>query len=163
MRPSSCRSTYNMCYSANYSTSYSKALRLGPTTTEAEVIHNNRAHANLKLESYNAALEDSTFISKPEDRSEKALYRGAQALYGMERFDDCARLLVVLIKKFPGCSSATKELSRVQQRLGEQRHGKYDFNRMYVATKSRPPKIDCATFTGPSWPLSLGQDSCTSN
>ena len=113
------------------------------------MLHNNRAHTNLKLEAHDAALEDSTFISNPENRSEKALYRGSQALYNQGRFDECARVLAVLTKKFPGCATFTKELSRLQQRLGEQRNGTYDFERMYAATKARPPKVDCATFTGP--------------
>ena len=90
-----------------------------------------------------------SFVPELEKRSEKALYRGAQALYNLERYEESAKTLQILLEKFPASEPGKLELSRVRLRLSEQETGNYDFNKMYEATKLRPPLVDCATFRGP--------------
>ncbi|CAG8983418.1 hypothetical protein HYALB_00000586 [Hymenoscyphus albidus] len=87
---------------------YSRALRSSPTSAEQEFLHNNRALANLRIEAFDAALSDVSFVSNPNDRSEKGLYRGALALYGLG-------------------TAGKQELERTRLRLLEQENGVYDF------------------------------------
>ncbi|KAK2627525.1 hypothetical protein QTJ16_003491 [Diplocarpon rosae] len=119
-----------------------------PTPLEAEIIHNNRALVYLRLQQYDAALRDSSFIPNPENRSEKALYRGSLALYNLGRYAECRKLLQILTSKYPTSESGKYELARVQLRLHEQKSGVYNFKKMYKAVKLRPPLIDSATFVG---------------
>jgi len=128
---------------------YSKALKANPTHAEAEVIHNNRALSFLKLGKYDAALEDVAFVPDIKARSEKALYRGALALYNLRRFKDSLRHLRTLLSNFPDNPLARQEMARVKLRIEEQEMGKYNFTEMYIYAKLRPPHIDCATFIGP--------------
>ncbi|CAG8958015.1 hypothetical protein HYFRA_00000358 [Hymenoscyphus fraxineus] len=128
---------------------YSRALRSSPTPAEQEVLHNNRALANLRIEAFDAALSDVSFVSNPNDRSEKGLYRGALALYGLGRFKEGHEILRILIDKYPNSTTGKQELERTRLRLLEQENGAYDFETMYKATKLRPLQIDCATFRGP--------------
>ncbi|KAH7407333.1 hypothetical protein BKA64DRAFT_705742 [Cadophora sp. MPI-SDFR-AT-0126] len=128
---------------------YTAALDASPIFAEAEVIHNNRALAHLTLKQYDAALQDTTFISDPVARSEKALYRGSLALYNLSRFQEALELLQILLNKYPASQSGTFELSRVKARLKEQNTGIYNFKKMYKAAKMRPPLVDCASYIGP--------------
>lgn len=116
--------------------------------SEAEVLHNNLALCYLKLEKYDKALSAATFIPSLEKRSEKALYRGSLALYGLRRFTECLEYLNFLVTKFSGSALGKLELARVQLRYNEQERGDYNFKRMYKEAKQRPPKIDAATFVG---------------
>lgn len=128
---------------------YSKALKADPTHAEAEIIHNNRALSYLKLGKYDAALEDVAFVPDLKARSEKALYRGALALYSLGRFTDSLQHIRTLLSKFPNNPLGKRELERTRLRVEEQETGKYNLKKMYKAAKSRPPLVDCATFVGP--------------
>jgi hypothetical protein len=90
-----------------------------------------------------------SFIAKLEDRSEKALYRGGLALYGLQRFDEAAEVLRVLETKFPEIAAGKHELARTLLRIKEQKTGVYNWKKLYMASQLRPPKIDSASFTGP--------------
>lgn len=129
--------------------SYTAALECSPTPAEAEVIHNNRALAHLRVGHYDAALRDAAFIEDPNERSEKALYRGSLALYNLGRFSECHETLKILTAKFPVSDAGKFELGRVQLRMKEQKDGIYDFTRMYRAATRPPHRLDCATFIGP--------------
>jgi hypothetical protein len=94
-------------------------------------------------------LEDVSFIPELEKRSQKALYRGALALYELQRYGEAIDMLQILVQNFPESAPGRHELSRAQLRLAEQKTGNYDFTRIHKATKLRPPRIDCATFKGP--------------
>jgi hypothetical protein len=67
-----------------------------------------------------------SFITKLEDRSEKALYRGGLALYGLQRFDEAAEVLRVLETKFPESAAGKHELARTFLRIKEHKTGVYD-------------------------------------
>lgn len=58
---------------------YSRGLRSSPSVEEEVILRNNRALANLRIEAYDAVLEDVSFIPALADRSEKVLYRGGLA------------------------------------------------------------------------------------
>ena len=109
----------------------------------------NRALANLKLRQYDAALLDAGCSPPDVKPLEKGLYRAARALYELGKFQDCYDTLNILLKEYPGNEEGRKELSRVKNRLIEQKHGRYDFKTMYAATKIRPLYLDHATYIGP--------------
>lgn len=115
---------------------------------EAELIHNNRALAYLRLDRFDAVLDDVSIIPNANDRSEKALYRGALALNNLSRYTESLELLQILTRKYPASEPGAFELSRANLRLKEQHTGIYDFKKMYKATRSRPPTVDCATYVG---------------
>ncbi|PVH83807.1 SET domain-containing protein [Cadophora sp. DSE1049] len=128
---------------------YTAALDTSPTSAEAEIIHNNRALAHLRLKQYDAALRDTAYIADPSARSEKALYRGSLALYNLSHFQEALKLLQILLNKYPASRSGGFELSCVKARLKEQNTGVYNFRKMYKSAKLRPPLVDCATYIGP--------------
>ena len=134
--------------SSDNSCRYSRALRSSPTLEEEEILH-NRALANLRIESFDAALDDVSFISNPQDRSEKGLYRGALALYGLRRFKEALEILEILIRKYPESAPGKYELSRTRLRVAEQESGVYDFKTLYKAAKLRPPRMGNASCKGP--------------
>ncbi|EDO02331.1 hypothetical protein SS1G_04807 [Sclerotinia sclerotiorum 1980 UF-70] len=126
------------------------ALKCHPTAETAKIISLNRALAYLKDGSFDAALADTECMISPTDASEKALYRGGQALYGLGRFSECHDIFEHFCKKFPNSSVATAELKRVRCRLAEQQSGIYDFESIYKEiSTTKPPHLDHATFLGP--------------
>jgi hypothetical protein len=128
---------------------YTLALQCPTTSEEARTIRLNRALTNLKLRQYDAALLDTDCSPTDVKPLEKGLYRAARALYELGRFQDCCNTLNILIKEYPGNEEAQKELSRVNDRLIEQKHGRYDFKAMYAATNISPLHLDHATYIGP--------------
>ncbi|KAL2073601.1 hypothetical protein VTL71DRAFT_10927 [Oculimacula yallundae] len=129
--------------------SYTAALATSPARDEAEVIHNNRALAYLRAKMYDSALADTAFVQELEHRSEKALYRGALALYSLGRYHEAFGTLQVLTAKFPASKAGASELLRIQARMDEQDRGVYNFKKMHKASRLRPPIVDCATHIGP--------------
>ncbi|TVY93518.1 Histone-lysine N-methyltransferase [Lachnellula willkommii] len=128
---------------------YQRALRSSPNQEEAEILHNNKALANLRIEAFDSALDDVSFIANPEDRSEKGLYRGALALYGLRRFKEALEMMEILVRKYPESAPGKCELDRTRLRVAEQESGVYDFKALYKATKFRPPLMDNASYSGP--------------
>ncbi|KAE8442535.1 hypothetical protein EG329_003250 [Mollisiaceae sp. DMI_Dod_QoI] len=128
---------------------YSRALRSSPTLQETEILHNNKALANLRIEAFDAAFDDVSFISNPQDRSEKGLYRGALALYGLGRYKEAIEVLEILLRKYPDSVPGKDELDRSRLRFAEQQSGVYDFKTLYKAAKLRPPRMDNASYQGP--------------
>ena len=129
--------------------SYTSALKCCNSTEERKLILNNRSLAYLKLGYYDAALDDTGCIPTKVPESEKSLYRAAQALYELGRFQECHDLLQVLLRDYPHNESGKAQMRRVTERMIEQKHGRYDFTKMYAAVKSDSPILDCATFVGP--------------
>jgi hypothetical protein len=76
--------------------------------------------------------------------------RSARALYGLERYPECAAVLEDLDARFPGKRSTRSFLDRAVARCIEQNIGHYDFTELYKQVEERrPPLLDCATFIGP--------------
>lgn len=110
----------------------------------------NRSLALLKAKNFDAALADlEPMVSCPKPL-EKALYRKAQALYNLQKFEECCEVLKILRSEYPENVESKKELLRATKRLREQKSGTYKFNQLYMeAAKLRPPHLDHATYIGP--------------
>ncbi|KAI9055046.1 hypothetical protein LZ554_000012 [Drepanopeziza brunnea f. sp. 'monogermtubi'] len=125
---------------------YSKALRSNPSSEEKDILHRNRALAFLRIEAYDAALDEISCLAKVE---EKGLNRQALALYGLGRFEEALKLLQTLVSTYPDSAIGKQELARCRLRLAEQENGVYDFQALYQAAKRRPPRVDIASYRGP--------------
>lgn len=85
----------------------------------------------------------------------KALHKATQALYGLQRFQECCDVLKVLCIVCEGedknFEAVSELLGHVKCRLNEQKRGrtKYNFEAMYKDAESVPPIIDYATYKGP--------------
>ncbi|KAH6676847.1 hypothetical protein B0J14DRAFT_616227 [Halenospora varia] len=131
---------------------YTTALESHPCTSEAKVIHRNRAHASLQVGQFESALVDVfyPFLETTAIQNEKALFRAAKALYALKRFRECAETLKELSQDYPNNQLGKIEVQKVNIRLTEQDEGAYDFNTMEKeAERTRPPLLDHATFIGP--------------
>lgn len=129
---------------------YSKALSCQVTSQEVEIIRRNRSLAYLKTKQFDAALSDTGYPSFGKSSSEKALFRAAEALYHLTRFEDCLEVLQNLCKKFPSNEEAVIALERTKRRCLEKSNGVYDFKLLQTeAKKLRPPHLDHATYIGP--------------
>ena len=114
------------------------------------MIKRNRSLAHLKTKQFDAALLDTGFPDFGSEPSEKALFRAAEALYSLSRFDECRDVLETLCAKFPNNQRGSVVLARAQARCLEKYTGKYDFKLLRrEAKKLRPPQLDHATYIGP--------------
>ncbi|CAO2647207.1 Nn.00g081290.m01.CDS01 [Neocucurbitaria sp. VM-36] len=133
---------------------YTNALAQRTTEKQIEVLKRNRALAYLKTKQFDAALLDTGFPNfgpdPSEKPSEKALFRAAEALYFLERFQESYEILELLCMKFPSNKQATIVLDRARKRLSETSTGDYNFKLLQAeAKKLRPPQLDHATYVGP--------------
>jgi hypothetical protein len=114
------------------------------------LIKRNRSLAYLKTRQYDAALADTGFPTFSEKLSEKALFRAAEALYHLARYDDCRQILEKLRESFPTNKEAMAALTRAQHRCAESSTGQFDFKLLQAeAKKHRPAHLDHATYVGP--------------
>ncbi|KAF1942738.1 SET domain-containing protein [Clathrospora elynae] len=129
---------------------YSNALLQEATLERIKVIKRNRSLAYLKTKQFDAALSDTGFPSFGPDPTEKALFRAAEALYFLERFNECRVVLETLCAAFPDNRQGLIVLARTRGRCREESTGDYDFNLLQrEAKKLRPPHLDHATYIGP--------------
>jgi hypothetical protein len=114
------------------------------------VIKRNRSLAYLKTKQYDAALADTGFPSFNGEHSGKRLFRAAEALYYLARYDECRQTLEQLCEIFPANKEAATALTRAQRRCAECTTGEFDFKLLQAeAKKHRPPHLDHATYVGP--------------
>lgn len=110
----------------------------------------NLALTNLRSYRFNAALADVDLVLSSSPISEKALFRKAQALYNLRRFEASSEVFRVLVQEYPANADAKRESQRAIRRLAEQESGVYPFKQLQLeATKRTPPCLDRATFVGP--------------
>jgi hypothetical protein len=129
---------------------YSTALAQSATPCEIEIIKRNRSLAYLKTKQYDAALSDTGFPDIDEEASEKTLFRAAEALYHLTRFEDCHKVLEKLCKLFPDNKQAVAVLDRARRRCAESSTGNFDFKILQAEAKKHcPPHLDHATYIGP--------------
>ncbi|KAK5050943.1 hypothetical protein LTR84_003502 [Exophiala bonariae] len=129
---------------------YTKALEGCPTAEEAQILRLNRALAFIKSKHFDGALSDLDSASKIQKPNEKALFRNASALYGLERYRDCCETLKTLCLEYPKNGEARAELTRAINRLAEQKYGRYSFSQLYKKVSIDGPRLlDQATFIGP--------------
>lgn len=71
-------------------------------------------------------------------------------MYELGRFKESQTVLTTLLAQYPGSEAAIRELRRVEKRVGEQDHGRFDFLAMQKAAAAEsPPCLDVATYVGP--------------
>ncbi|KAL3465439.1 hypothetical protein BJX64DRAFT_297184 [Aspergillus heterothallicus] len=130
---------------------YSKALDSSPSIEQAIAISLNRTLTNLRTHQFTAALRDLEVVCMPDKTpSEKGLFRKAQALYHLQRFQESCDVHQILSKEYPDNAAARTEFDRARARLLEHQIGKYPFKHMQLEAKERrPPVLDRATFIGP--------------
>ncbi|KAK3339820.1 TPR domain protein [Lasiosphaeria hispida] len=129
---------------------YTRALDCSPMAEERQTIQLNRALAFLKAEAFDAALADVEPAATSSKPPEKALFRKAQALYGLQRFRECCDVITALRLAYPSNDAAKDLLGRAIGRLAEQTSGRYNFNNLRAeASRLRPPHLDRATYIGP--------------
>lgn len=129
---------------------YTAAMLQKPTSDQRDVLRRNRALAYLKTKQFDAALTDTNFPDFGPQPSEKALFRAAEALYGLRRFEETRQVLETLTDSFPGNSRARDVLEHARNRCLEQSSGQYNFKGLQAAVrKCRPPQLDHATYIGP--------------
>ncbi|KAH6642926.1 hypothetical protein C7974DRAFT_386403, partial [Boeremia exigua] len=129
---------------------YSRAMSRKTTSERIKIIKRNRSLAYLKTNHYDSALSDTGFPDFGPTPAEKALFRAAEALYFLQRFDECNRVLKTLCTEFPNNKQAKAIFDRVQSRRTEVSSGNYNFGLLQKeAKKLQPPQLDHATYMGP--------------
>lgn len=114
------------------------------------MIKRNRSLAYLRTKQFDNALSDTGFPNFGLKPSEKALFRAAEALYFLQRFEECSRVVDTLCSHFPNNRQAVVVSNRAQSRCSEARGGDYDFKLLQrEAKKLQPPQLDHATYIGP--------------
>lgn len=130
--------------------SYTKGIAAGEDIIK--ILKLNRSQAFLSIGYHDKALKDSNHVLQSDPTNEKALIRGANALYMARKFEDCKSRLLLSLRTYPKNKQAKAILLKVYLRLQEGRTGKYNFEEMRKLTLNRqmgPVKLDCADFVGP--------------
>ncbi|KDQ09015.1 hypothetical protein BOTBODRAFT_191346 [Botryobasidium botryosum FD-172 SS1] len=128
---------------------YTKGLEVDPG---AYVLVLNRAAAYIRLEYFQAALADATTVLSIEtissDEKKKALYRAAQAEYGLSHY-------AIALGRFEECRSFSPDgaemepwIARCQERIRESTTGVYDWVRIFKEDQAGEI-VDAAEFIGP--------------
>lgn len=126
--------------------SYSRALLHARMEADMEIIRLNRCFARLQLQCFDAALEDANAVLTNSATCEKALFRKAEALYGLRQFKEAEEILDRLTILFPLNKTACQRLEHVRSRLQELA-GIYDFSEM-LREKFEPTGLDRASYIG---------------
>ena len=79
------------------------------------------------------------------------MFRAAEALYSLQRFDECRSILEALLSKFPNNKQAKDTYDRVRSRQVEVSSGVYDFGLLQQEAQKlrKSPQLDHATYIGP--------------
>ncbi|KAG8995509.1 hypothetical protein FRB90_000168 [Tulasnella sp. 427] len=130
--------------------SYGRGLARFPASS---VLRLNRAMAYLQLRFFGAALMDcETALENKEllgSLKPKALFRAAQALYGMGRWDQAERRFTEMELEHPTEVNACKKwVEKCRYRMKESTEGKYDWVTMYQNVQMGGV-LDVADYTGP--------------
>lgn len=89
----------------------------------------NRSVFYLKTNQFDSALADAESGLKNQNniKKEKGFYRKAEALYNLQRYQECHDILKVLCAEYPSLAEAQVKLKQTLTRLEEQNSGQYDF------------------------------------
>ena len=137
---------------------YTAALALSPSETLTQDLHRNRAHVNLLLSQFPAALADAlaSLIPSPTDPratelNSKAYFRAATAAYSLADFADARAYFAKQLELMPSDKGAAANLARTDARLREADNaGAYDFARMKKSVAAGRGRVDAASFDGPT-------------
>lgn len=114
-------------------------------------LYRNAARAELELKQFDEAKTDAfAAVSDGADSSlanldVKAYFRAGLASYNLEHFDDAEIYYRALLELDKNDADGGRELVKVQRRLGERRHGNFDFDTV-IKTSLRNPHIDAAKY-----------------
>ena len=129
---------------------YTRGLASISSGTNTTILRLNRAAALLKLEHYEAAIDDCRKILELDAQNEKALYRAAKAFYALGEYDQAWVKMQLYARVTANREEAENELKSVRDRLNETQSGTYDWNIMIAeAKKSSTPRVDHASYIGP--------------
>ncbi|KAG8909175.1 hypothetical protein FRC01_007094 [Tulasnella sp. 417] len=129
---------------------YSTGLRRTPFS---QVLRLNRAMTYLKLGHAGAALSDCSHAlgqqELPSSLRVKALYRKAQALYGLGRWAEAETAFEATASEFPSeAASCEPWVERCRKRRQENETGSYNWLEMYAASLSKARRLDVADYKG---------------
>lgn len=122
-------------------------------TPSSQVLRLNRAMTYLKLGHAGAALSDCNHAlahtGLPPSLRVKALYRKAQALYGLGQWGEAETAFRVTSSEFPseGVSCATW-VEKCHKRRQETELGNYNWLEMYATSLSNTKRLDVADYKG---------------
>ncbi|KAF2010165.1 SET domain-containing protein [Aaosphaeria arxii CBS 175.79] len=129
---------------------YTNALVSSTDPDAIAIIKRNRSLAYLKTHQFDAALLDSGYPNFGPKPSEKALFRAGEALYSLQRFEECRQVLETLHTEYPQNPLAKPKLERAQNRYVEMDTGVYNFKAMQRDVHDHnAPDLDYATYIGP--------------
>ncbi|OAP63652.1 hypothetical protein AYL99_02879 [Fonsecaea erecta] len=132
---------------------YTKALDCSSTAEETDAPKINRARAFLRTNRFEAALRDPESLSSLQKAAEESLFYKAQALYSLQRFRECSKVLETICLEglgYPENLIAKDQCARTIHRLAEQESAGYSFEELRTeAAKLQPPLLDRATYVGP--------------
>ena len=92
---------------------YTKAVKVGEKHKELPIFYKNRAAAYLKLEDFNAALNDCNESLKLVPKDPKALFRRAQAYEALKKFEEAYKDATDLFKEDPTNQSVQPMLKKL--------------------------------------------------
>lgn len=99
---------------------YTKAISLAPRDSrELSVFYKNRAAVHLKFERYNEAVEDCNKSLEIVPTDPKALYRRAQALESLERYEEAYRDARQILNDDPNNKAIQPVLERLHKIVQE--------------------------------------------
>lgn len=136
---------------------YTSALALSPSETLTQDLRRNRAHVNLLLSQFPAALADAlaSLIPSPSDPrstelNSKAYFRAATAAYSLADFANARAYFAKQLELMPADKGAAANLARTDARLREAETGAYDFARIKKGVAAGRLRVDAASFDGPT-------------
>lgn len=137
---------------------YTRGLESDPS---AYILLLNRSAAYVRLEYFVAAIVDATAVLDVEnlsrDHKMKALYRTAQAEYGMGRYDAALTTFTRCVEIVPEYRDIDGWIARCHERVRESQTGVYDWTRVYKEVQTVGNKVDVSEFIGP---IQVGISAC---
>ncbi|OAL04678.1 SET domain-containing protein [Phaeosphaeriaceae sp. SRC1lsM3a] len=138
---------------------YSEGLKIAnehEIESLAQDIARNRAYVSLLLGQLDGVLEDAkaSLIHGDDQRSKdldsKAYFRAGSAAYTLAQYPLAQKLFEEQQKLTPGDKDGRIYLKRIAARLREQESGSHDLNKIKINFSKLRPRIDAATFIGPT-------------
>ncbi|RUS14758.1 hypothetical protein BC938DRAFT_477237, partial [Jimgerdemannia flammicorona] len=129
--------------------SYTAVLEKKP---DDAVVLSNRAQAYLNLSQFREALSDAEAAVGFDDGQKKAKFRMFKALYGLKKYEEATATLEALNRDevFEGNDEIRGLLRKANERVAEQRFGRYNIvNIVHEARSTSPPILDHAEYIGP--------------
>lgn len=146
---------------AEAAANYLEGLNLAADDAEAKEsvvsdLHRNRAHVDLILTRLDDAKMDAVaaIIGKDDEKhrslDSKANFRAGTAAYNLGLYEESKGFFQASLDLTPDDKEAKAYLRSIEARLLEQTTGKYDFQKLKLKLSKARPRVDAATYTGPT-------------